>query len=289
MHFLFRADLLNGPNWLLVIDKSGEETVIDTLISHQNRFSWRIDSVEPNKLLVWDNREPLAPYKAKVCVVLPGNGEDTDGAAFGPAGLAMTFDESPIRRLMPMAEVRVDRTAAVSDDPNDRQVGGQHYKGADFQPWDWPLYGVDAWSYSIVKYATRFKEKNGRQDLEKAVHFCDKLFWAITQHSFGQHNIVRIRHADEYLEQNKCDKYQRRVVLAALFWKSSDDVEHLRECLSHLIEDHDQNVALDAADELADLPPTPVTENVTLTSYDLPANLADTAPVKKRDNIDIFF
>lgn len=58
---------------------------------------------------------------------------------------------------------------------NERQVGGEHYKGVDYEHWDWicdiRLHYLLA---CASKYVTRSRNKNGRQDLEKAVHYIEK-------------------------------------------------------------------------------------------------------------------
>jgi hypothetical protein len=58
---------------------------------------------------------------------------------------------------------------------NDKQVGGEHYK-MDIEPWDaihsWDLGYFDG---TAVKYLSRWKKKNGVQDLHKAKHFIEKL------------------------------------------------------------------------------------------------------------------
>lgn len=59
---------------------------------------------------------------------------------------------------------------------NDTQVGGEHYKQFAIQPWDaitdWNLGFLDG---SAVAYISRWKLKGGVQDLEKAIHFLQKL------------------------------------------------------------------------------------------------------------------
>jgi hypothetical protein len=57
---------------------------------------------------------------------------------------------------------------------NERQVGGQHYK-SEIQHWDYVVANnLDYFQGQITKYVTRWKEKGGLQDLEKAKHFLDK-------------------------------------------------------------------------------------------------------------------
>lgn len=56
------------------------------------------------------------------------------------------------------------------------QVGGNHYKGLKIQPIEY-IYANDL-SYceaNIVKYATRHAMKNGREDVEKIIHYAQLL------------------------------------------------------------------------------------------------------------------
>jgi hypothetical protein len=58
---------------------------------------------------------------------------------------------------------------------NDKQVDGQHYQKA-IQPWDYiTLNRLGYLEGNVIKYVTRYKEKNGVRDLEKARHYLDKL------------------------------------------------------------------------------------------------------------------
>jgi hypothetical protein len=58
---------------------------------------------------------------------------------------------------------------------NDRQPGGGHYKGREYQHWDWVtdirLHYLPA---NASKYVTRWRDKGGLLDLEKAIHYLDK-------------------------------------------------------------------------------------------------------------------
>jgi len=58
---------------------------------------------------------------------------------------------------------------------NDRQVGGDHYRGHDVQHWDYAwMKRFDPFQYQITKYVERWRKKNGVQDLRKALHFLEK-------------------------------------------------------------------------------------------------------------------
>jgi hypothetical protein len=59
---------------------------------------------------------------------------------------------------------------------NDRQVGGNHYKQIKPEPWD----VVEAWHLgyfdgTALKYIARWRSTNDLEDLQKAIHFLEKL------------------------------------------------------------------------------------------------------------------
>jgi hypothetical protein len=59
---------------------------------------------------------------------------------------------------------------------NDIQHGGAHYKSKAIQPWDYIVSNnLDYLQGNIVKYVSRFRDKNGLEDLYKAQHYIEKL------------------------------------------------------------------------------------------------------------------
>lgn len=65
---------------------------------------------------------------------------------------------------------------------NDRQVGGDHYKNKSVQPWDYITgNNMGYLEGCIVKYVSRYKEKNGLDDLYKAHHYLEKLIEIIKE------------------------------------------------------------------------------------------------------------
>lgn len=56
------------------------------------------------------------------------------------------------------------------------QIGGDYYTKLKIQPMEYSMAnGLDACQHTIIKYVTRFRDKNGLQDLEKARHTLDML------------------------------------------------------------------------------------------------------------------
>ena len=57
-----------------------------------------------------------------------------------------------------------------------RQVDGNHYQKLAIQPMQYSLLnGLDAAQHTVIKYVTRFRDKGGISDLEKAKHCIDML------------------------------------------------------------------------------------------------------------------
>jgi len=59
---------------------------------------------------------------------------------------------------------------------NANQVGGDHYRNKAIQPWDYiASNNLGYLEGCVIKYVSRYKEKGGIQDLEKAAHYLQKL------------------------------------------------------------------------------------------------------------------
>ena len=59
---------------------------------------------------------------------------------------------------------------------NSVQYGGDHYKHKSIEPWDYiEANGIGFLDGNAIKYLTRWKAKNGIEDLKKARHYIDKL------------------------------------------------------------------------------------------------------------------
>lgn len=64
--------------------------------------------------------------------------------------------------------------------PLDRQVGADHYKSLSIQPIEYILANNLGWlEGNAIKYVTRYKQKGGRQDIEKAIHYLEILLGEI--------------------------------------------------------------------------------------------------------------
>ncbi len=97
----------------------------------------------------------------------------------------------------------------------DQQVGGNHYKDLAYQPvafaTDTKMNFIQG---SIVKYVSRFKNKNGREDLDKAKHFA-KLGIVLNPDNFVR-RADAVEVAKDYCTKNNFPKEIENVVYSAL-------------------------------------------------------------------------
>tara|TARA_A100001391_G_scaffold134775_4_gene93566 strand:- start:41 stop:313 length:273 start_codon:yes stop_codon:yes gene_type:complete len=58
--------------------------------------------------------------------------------------------------------------------PQDKQVGGSHYKNFHIQPYEFiSKNNLSFFQGNVVKYVCRYLHKNGVEDLDKIIHYCE--------------------------------------------------------------------------------------------------------------------
>jgi|TARA_R100000388_G_C7233302_1_gene156131 hypothetical protein len=58
--------------------------------------------------------------------------------------------------------------------PQERQVGGSHYKHFTIQPFEFISKNeLTFFQGNVIKYVCRYRFKNGIEDLEKIIHYCE--------------------------------------------------------------------------------------------------------------------
>jgi len=56
--------------------------------------------------------------------------------------------------------------------PSELQVGGEHYKSMPIQPSEFcQRNGLNWCESNVIKYVCRYKNKNGKEDIKKAIHY----------------------------------------------------------------------------------------------------------------------
>jgi len=63
-----------------------------------------------------------------------------------------------------------------------KQIGGKHYKGLAIEPISYIVKNnMDFCEGNVIKYVSRYKMKNGIEDLKKAKHYLEILINKIIQ------------------------------------------------------------------------------------------------------------
>jgi hypothetical protein len=76
----------------------------------------------------------------------------------------------------PMDIVNNYHEAKDRPDPFKNQVGGGHYKSMKIQPIEFVLANeLGFCEGNIIKYTCRYKQKGGKEDLKKVIHYAELL------------------------------------------------------------------------------------------------------------------
>lgn len=132
--------------------------------------------------------------------------------------------------------------------PNERQVGGSHYK-TSVEHWDFvESQGMGYLEGCATKYVTRWRKKDGFKDLEKALHYVEKL---ISLHS-GSAGLRRNNRAtvvdpgltERFLEANQLPlmSLEATVIYSLLEWQTNKELITARAAVMELIEEAKLNV-----------------------------------------------
>ena len=81
-----------------------------------------------------------------------------------------------LREPMPPCSEEIPCYFVDEKSPLSTQIGGDHYAKLAIQPMQYSMKnGLDPLQHTIIKYVTRFRDKAGIEDLEKAKHCIDML------------------------------------------------------------------------------------------------------------------
>jgi hypothetical protein len=116
---------------------------------------------------------------------------------------------------------------------NEQQVGGSHYGGASWQHWDFCVENdLRYLEGTITKYVARWKDKAGRQDLEKALHYAEKLY-EVNNTFWGRLGFLRnrpkriptVRGLDEMTSLYRLNATEREIFRLAVEYKNLTELK----------------------------------------------------------------
>lgn len=129
---------------------------------------------------------------------------------------------------------------------NTMQVGGTHYVGK-YQHWDFAAdLRLGYFEGQITKYVSRWRKKNGVQDVEKAMHFLTKLIelveagWSCTSGAVGwRDKDYSGRSAADvvmlYCVSNEIHPLEQDVITSVSLWMTVNHLYRARDELGDLL------------------------------------------------------
>lgn len=117
---------------------------------------------------------------------------------------------------------------------SDYQVGGDHYR-SEYQHWDWAIdIRLGYLESAATKYVTRWKGKNGPQDVEKAIHYLTKAKEAYLERRY--HNgatllspnkslaTLAVMNTEKFCDLNNFVPVEQSFMLAVAGWQNEGDL-----------------------------------------------------------------
>ncbi len=129
---------------------------------------------------------------------------------------------------------------------SDRQVGGEHYrvKKGGVGHWDYCIFvNVPYLEAAATKYITRWRDKNGTQDLEKAIHYTEKR---IESYRSGV-GVVKGANRNQrlfnmFVADNEIPLAERGAIDTIMHWKTVEQLEGVLVTLKMMIEAEEEAV-----------------------------------------------
>lgn len=127
----------------------------------------------------------------------------------------------------------------MTENVNDYQVGGDHYR-SEIQHWDYiEENGIGYLEGCATKYATRSRKKHQSpvEDLNKAIHYCKKLQ---SLHLAGKRNNRANEKifpgVDSFAKANGLSPQETQVIAALTYWQDAGDLEDAIEVIENMLE-----------------------------------------------------
>lgn len=106
------------------------------------------------------------------------------------------------------------------------QVGGKHYKLFKIQPIELiTRTGLSFIQGNIVKYVSRYKAKNGKQDIEKCIHYAELAI------ELDENSQSPITFGYTYCRANSLSQGQTNVVIAAMLGDYHNVIRHCNQII----------------------------------------------------------
>jgi hypothetical protein len=118
---------------------------------------------------------------------------------------------------------------------NETQVGGKHYK-TTYEHWDLcvriPLGYLEG---CTTKHVARWRKKLGIQDLQKALHYLDKLIEVSTYDNIKRNNIQIDKEVERFVEANSLSHLEYQYLFILCTYRNAPALKGARHVLTKII------------------------------------------------------
>lgn len=120
----------------------------------------------------------------------------------------------------------------------DEQVGWDHYKKLGIQPIEL-IRDINAnfFQGNVIKYVTRYKDKNGIKDLEKAKHYLELIEELHPNNNSSKITSYGIDKVNDYIYANKIDTDAAKIIRIVSLC-GDDKIDKAIELIDNLINDY---------------------------------------------------
>jgi hypothetical protein len=117
---------------------------------------------------------------------------------------------------------------------NESQIGGDHYK-TTYEHWDLcvkiPLGYLEG---CTTKHVSRWRKKLGIQDLQKALHYLDKLI-EIANYDIKRNNIQVDQEVERFVEANSLTHMEYQYIFILCTYRNEKALKSARQFLLKII------------------------------------------------------
>lgn len=107
----------------------------------------------------------------------------------------------------------------------DEQVGGDHYKKLEVQPVEFiSAINANFFQGNVIKYVTRYKDKNGIKDLEKAKHYLELMKELKPQTDTKLYKDYIMAAVADYSTNNKLGDLEKDIILAITYKDGEESI-----------------------------------------------------------------
>ena len=129
---------------------------------------------------------------------------------------------------------------------NDQQIGGTHYRSA-YQHWDFVVDNELNYLQGCgTKYVSRWRKKNGIQDLTKSLHYIAKLIEVETKKRYAfswwpkrKRPPVNWLLLNHFCISNNLDERESYVIENISFWQTTEDLKRAELTIKSMISEEE--------------------------------------------------